>query len=455
MFDAPVVYVDIETTGANFSRNRVLEVAAIRVENGVVVREFQQLLNPETSIPHQITQLTGITNNDVVSEPTFSQIADELYEVLDGAIFIAHNVRFDYSFLKHEFALLGISFRPSLLCTVRLSRALYPGHRRHNLQSLIERHGIPVTDRHRALADASAIHYFTQLAYEAHGDTAFKAAVGRQLKMQYTPPYLNDDLIHTLPDTPGVYIFRDENNQPLYIGKSIKLRTRVVSHFQSTHHREVAIAQATKSIDHITTNGELAALLLESKLVKQLLPLHNRKLRRIKKYAMFVKRTVNSYPNIEIVSGVLDETTQLDSVYGLYSTRTKAKKRLDEITRTFSLCPKLMGLEKTAGACFSYSLGMCKGACIQKESAKSYSNRFEIALAQNQLQSWPYGGPIILPLDDSGQSVVIDNWVVQYYTDENGERIYEDIERSFDLDEYKIIRRFIRENSSTIRQIEA
>ena len=137
MFEYPVVFVDIETTGGSYRNSRVLEVAAIRFENGQVTREFNTLLNPQTYIPESITSLTGITESDVIDAPLFEDIADELLDVLEGAVFIAHNVRFDYSFLKNEFALVGSTFSPKLLCTVRLSRALYYQQKGHSLAKLI------------------------------------------------------------------------------------------------------------------------------------------------------------------------------------------------------------------------------------------------------------------------------------------------------------------------------
>lgn len=187
MFDYPVVFVDIETTGGSVKNSRVIEVAAIRFENGQVVREFSSLINPEAHIPASITAFTGITSRDVLSAPVFAGIASELADVMNGAIFIAHNVRFDYSFLRHEFAQLGVEFSPKLLCTVRLSRALYAQHKGHSLATLIERHAIPVLARHRALDDARAMMHFTQLAFNEHGYDTFTAAVMRQLKTQLLP----------------------------------------------------------------------------------------------------------------------------------------------------------------------------------------------------------------------------------------------------------------------------
>lgn len=184
MFDAPVVFVDIETTGGSPTNSRVLEVAAIRVENNIVTQEFSTLINPETYIPAFITDITGITESDVYDAPTFAEITDQLLEICEGAVFVAHNVRFDYSFLKQEFANVGYAFNPKLLCTVRLSRALYKQHKGHSLEALINRHNIPFEQRHRALDDTRAIWHFSKLAFAEHGAELFAAAVHKQLKPQ-------------------------------------------------------------------------------------------------------------------------------------------------------------------------------------------------------------------------------------------------------------------------------
>ena len=356
MFEYPVVFVDIETTGGSYRNSRVLEVAAIRYESGEVVQEFSTLINPETYIPSSITSLTGITEADIIDAPKFEDIADELYEVLSGAIFIAHNVRFDYSFLKNEFAHVGIDLSVKLLCMVRLSRALYSQHTGHSLAKLIERHNIPVAARHRALDDARAIHYFSELAYDEHGPVTFREAVDKQLRTQYMPPHLNIEEISEVENVPGVYVFENEMHQPLYIGKSINLKKRILSHFQDRSSRELKMSQNIYHVRTIPTGSELAALILESKMVKELIPLFNRKLRRVSSYALLVKDETDGYATVSVKSGAVNADTDLTKVYGLYETRTKAKKQLELLTKTFQLCPKLMGLEKAKHACFSYSL---------------------------------------------------------------------------------------------------
>jgi len=451
MFNYPVVFVDIETTGGSYRNSRVLEVAAIRFENGEIVKEFSTLINPETYIPPTITSITGITENDIVGAPTFEEIADELLEVLEGAVFVAHNVRFDYSFLKMEFAKIGSGFSPKLLCTVRLSRYLYAAQKGHSLEKIILRHSIPVLDRHRALEDARAILYFSQLAFDEHGPDSFEQAVMHQLKSQSLPPHLDIQELEQIGNVPGVYIFKDETHQPVYVGKSITLKKRVMSHFQSTAPKELKLSQQVHHVETVPTGSELTALLLESKLIKELKPIYNRLLRRVSLYAMLVKKEQDGYASLAVVSGNVNNETDLSTIYGMYANRTKAKQALDELTRSYQLCPKLMGLEKANGACFSFMLGKCKGACVGQESAEEYNKRFEVALERSKLSEWPYEGSITIPVNEAGEKVVINNWIIQGFHDEYGEAVINDAEPNFDLDEYKIIRRFIKENRQFIQ----
>lgn len=178
----PLVFVDIETNALSPASGRIIEIAAIRVENGEVVQELNKLIDPGTELSHFTTQLTGITDADLRGAPAFSEIAEELHKVLDGAVFVAHNVNFDYSFIKQEFVRTGRDFDPSKLCTVRLSRALYPEHKSHKLANLIERHGFTYTARHRAYDDAHILWQFLQHVESAFEQDVLAQAISKQLK---------------------------------------------------------------------------------------------------------------------------------------------------------------------------------------------------------------------------------------------------------------------------------
>ncbi len=154
--------VDLETTGGSAYFNRIIEIGVLRVERGEVVARYSQSINPQIPIPEMITKITGLTDRDVAGAPLFEEVADELITFFEDAIFVAHNVMFDYSFLKEEYRRLGYSFNLDRLCTVRLSRALFPQHKRHNLAALIERHEFEAGNRHRAFDDAHVLWQFFQ-----------------------------------------------------------------------------------------------------------------------------------------------------------------------------------------------------------------------------------------------------------------------------------------------------
>ncbi len=450
MFEEPVVYVDIETSGGSLLHSRIIEVAAIRVENGEVVDQFISLVNPGSALPRWITDLTGITSSDVVQAPYFEDIAYQLHALLDGAIFIAHNVRFDYSYIKRELEQCGYAFNPKLLCTVRLSRALYPEHKGHSLAKIIERHQIQVNDRHRAYDDALAIKDFSELAFQEKGIEAFQSAMAKQLKTKTLPPNLDTTTLDSISNKPGVYVFEDEHHQPLYIGKSVALRKRVLSHFSSDVkiNKEMKISQGTHSIQVIETQTELEALLLESQMVKQLLPLHNRQLRRQSSHFVLLKDIdQNGYITITIADRNLALCNDLDTIYGMYTSRTKARAALMDKQKTFELCSKLLGLENTKHACFLYQLNKCYGACLGKEASTSYNERVETALERTRMESWPFKAPIAISRG-SDNYIVLNNWIILGYLHHAHSTAmkYEPVERQFDLDTYRILRSYIHTN---------
>src|SRR5437868_15491180 len=139
--DAPLAIVDLETTGTDPASDRITEIAILEVDGFALASQWSTLVNPGTSVPSAIQALTGISNAMVAAAPSFGELADALYEKLAGRVFVAHNARFDYGFLRREFERVGLRFAAKTLCSVRLSRRLYRGHRRHDLDSVIARHG--------------------------------------------------------------------------------------------------------------------------------------------------------------------------------------------------------------------------------------------------------------------------------------------------------------------------
>lgn len=459
LLDEPYVCVDVETDGMNYTHGHVIEVAAIRVEHGEIVREFTTLVNPGVSIPYFITNLTGITTNDVQDAPAFADIADELLDILDGATFVAHNVRFDYSFLKQEFRRAGIDFEPKQLCTVKLSRKLYPDQTSHKLSSLIDRHGFVYSARHRAYDDAHVLWQFLTLAQRQFAYEVLNEAIGYQIKRPSLPKHLDMESINNLPTGHGVYMFDDEKGMPLYIGKSVNIRRRVLSHFtrDSEEYREFKIAQSVYTIRFESTGGELEALLREAHLIKTEQPLYNRRLRRVRMLTA-LRQQMNSDGYITIVSDQLTEVRpdQFSTILALYDKRGAAKTSLLTIVKTFDLCPKLSGLEKAKGACFSYQLGRCKGACIGKEDAQAYNRRVLLAFEHKRIQSWPYDGPVIVRELTSEvantNGFIVDQWSIigKISQEEDFEPVITHYEAIFDYDAYKILRSFMTQRGTNI-----
>jgi DNA polymerase III subunit epsilon len=205
--NGPLAIVDVETTGSDPASDRITEIAVLEVTGFALTAQWSTLINPGGAIPGSIQALTGITQQMVESAPRFSDIAGELYERLAGRLFVAHNARFDYGFLRREFDRAGLKYLARTLCTVRLSRRLYPGAHGHDLDSLIERHGLECEARHRAAPDAAALWQFLCVAAADHGEDVLEVAA-RQVSRQPTlPPHLDRGAVDAIPDAPGVYLF--------------------------------------------------------------------------------------------------------------------------------------------------------------------------------------------------------------------------------------------------------
>lgn len=451
LFDHPIACIDVETTGTSPQGDRITEIAVVEMTPDGAVSEWSTLLNPQTRIPEYIERLTGITNRMVEDAPAFPDIAADLRERLEGRLFVAHNARFDYAFVKNEFQRIRESFHADTLCTVRLSRKLYPQHPKHNLDSLIERLGIRVEDRHRALADARVLVSFLRQAVQEHDVAVLRRAVDLVMARPALPPHLPEGLLDNLPDSPGVYLFYGDNDVPLYVGKSTSLRSRVLSHFAGDHRstKEMRLSQQIKRIDWRETAGELGALLLEARLVKDLQPIHNRRLRR--------KSELCSWQMIDAAGGgrtlALRYAADLDfgraaDLYGLFISRRQALEALRSLAAVHDLCLIQLGLEKPArgrtAPCFGHQLGRCRGVCVGREAPVRHDLRLLDALAKLKLKTWPYGGPVGIRevFGEREELHLVDNWC--YLGTARDEAELADLLSGstrpvFDLDTYKIL----------------
>jgi DNA polymerase-3 subunit epsilon len=408
LFAPRLCVVDLETTGTSPQRERVTEVGIVTIDSDgeqLRVEEWSSLINPGVPIPTEIQWLTGITNEMVRAAPPFAELADALAARLRDAVFIAHNARFDYGFLRQEFARAGIDWRATTLCTVRLSRLLFPDRSPHGLDAIIARFNLDVRDRHRALGDARAVWRFIEQLYARLPPGEIEAAVTRLLARPATPAHLPPEALAEVPSAPGVYRFYGLNAHPIYIGKSIDLAARIAGHFgaDSVSQTDARLSQETRRIAWDETAGEIGALLLESEQVKTLLPAHNIALRR-RAGAVLLRIDAQGRPRftkaVEMDAALAAEPA--GPWYGPFSSRASVRAQLIEAAAAEGLCLKRMGLEGRArrsapdAPCFSHQLHRCRGACVGAEPVDAHDARLHAGLAPRRLPPWPYAGAVAL-----------------------------------------------------------
>ena len=418
MFAPAIAFVDLETTGTTPTGDRITEIGIVRVADGEFLDEWSTLVNPECSIPEDIRVLTGITNEMVRGAPTFAEVRREVLERLEGHLFVAHNARFDYGFLKNEFRRMDVKYTADVLCTVRLSRKLYPEAVGHGLDAVIARHGLQDsylaqgapgfraqepsmrTGRHSALGDARALWRFVQMLYREREAAEIEAAVKRLLKIPSLPPQLAPDALEGLPEGPGVYRFYGVNDLPIYIGKSVSLRDRIRSHFSGDYRsaNDVRLSGEIRRIEVEETAGELGALLKEARLVKELLPLHNYRLRR-KLNACFIRLPDLRSPPAVVQAKDIDWSARdsgAEALYGPFATKAHVKALLEQVAGDEGLCWRQLGWEKRGGPCFARQVRKCRGACLGEETAERHNLRLATALAPHRLADWPWPGRVAI-----------------------------------------------------------
>lgn len=452
----PLAFVDLETTGANASGDRITEIGIVEVsEQGV--SEWSTLVNPEAPISPFIERLTGISNEMVSTAPTFAEVAGTLLEQLRGRLFIAHNVRFDYSFLRSEFKRAGLDFRADVLCTVKLSRKLFPQHPKHNLDALVERHHLPVTSRHRALADARAIHAFWGKIHEELPGETIRNALRELLKPLRLPPGLDAATLEDLPESHGVYLFYGENDAPLYIGKSSNIRRSALAHFSADrkHHRDELITQQIRRIEWIETAGDLGAQLTESRLIKALHPAHNPPRKGDHDLCAWkLEPAENGAMTVRLVyARELDFGTE-PGLYGLFPSKKKAVDALREISAAHRLCLIQLQLESPPqgrrASCSAHPHPHCKGLCIGKEAPGQHDIRLMAALARLQVQAWPFPGAVGIRETAKWGGMteihVFDHWAYLGSFKPGQEISYVHSERpAFELEIYKILTHYLKQ----------
>lgn len=367
--------VDIETTGGRAKGEKITEIGIVIFDGEKITQEFSTLLNPERKIPYFITQITGIDDKMVQGAPKFYEVAKRVFEMTEGMIFVAHNVSFDYNFIRAEFESLGGTFKRKKLCTVQLSRKLMPGKRSYSLGNLCEEMGIHNEARHRALGDAKATTELFRHLLSLEGMNANDLFSAGHLKSLNT--VVNLDIIQGLPDATGVYYFFNADDELIYVGKSINIKSRVIDHLSNNVSKKAMdMKQQISRIDFVLTGSELVALLKESEEIKRNQPKYNRSQKR----TYYSYGITDTYDEKGFRALRVEKLTSNSNPLISFSSKRSAKNYLFRLVENHELCQGISGLYSSGGPCFQYSIKQCNGACIGEEPVEEYNYRVNDAV---------------------------------------------------------------------------
>ena len=368
--------IDIETTGGMSSRDRITEIAMVKVKGGEIIDRYESLINPERSIPTEITRITGITNRMVEDAPRFYEIAKKIVDFTEDSIFVAHNVNFDYNFIREEFKSLGYTYSKKVLCTVKLSRRAFPGLRSYSLGNRIQHFGISVLNRHRAMDDVLATSDISSriLQGERHEEQIDRLLNGG-IKEFNLPGNITMEYLHTLPEEPGVYYFYNVHGTVIYVGKSINIRSRIFQHLGTIDAKTEKLSKQSHAISFELTGNELVAMLLESKEIKSLRPEIN-KAQRTQEYPYFIfsYRDEKGFLCFDFDrSGKKNEKDK--EILSYVATKQGAKSSIYHVAKSFGLCLGKCGLNECGMDCFYVHSQECYGASVMKEDPIEYNVR--------------------------------------------------------------------------------
>ena len=369
--------VDIETTGNGIKGNKITEISIFKFDGVAIVEEYTSLVNPECEIPYFITGLTGIDNQLVRNAPTFNEIAPQITAITEGSIFVAHSVNFDYNVIKHEFQSIGSDFIRKKLCTVRLSRRLFPGYNSYSLGKLCSALNIPLKDRHRARGDAHAtVLLFKKLIKLDGAEAVFKSFLNARSQEATLPPGLPKEVFLKLPQEPGIYYFKNSKGEIIYVGKAINIKKRVLSHFYDKATKEVRMCSETTHIDYERSGSEIVALLMETVAIKKHYPPYNlAQKRRITQYGIFSYEDRNGIRHLAYNKLPLTPNPLM-----ILNNTTDCRLLLETLCEQYRLCAKYCHLQEGVSSCSHFRLSSCDGICRDLESPDDYNNKVEKAI---------------------------------------------------------------------------
>ncbi|MGE0566768.1 MAG: exonuclease domain-containing protein [Bacteroidia bacterium] len=374
--------VDIETCGGKFEyrRGRITEICIVQHDGLQVTNVYTTLINPECNISPFYTNITGITNEMVQDAPKFHEIANNIWELTEGRVFVAHNVGFDYNFIKDEFSSLGAKFKRETLCTVRLSRKLMPGKLSYSLGNLCESLGIENSARHRAEGDAIATAKLFDLLLQIKSTNPELKNKGVDEIMTRRIDKMKKYILDKLPEECGVYYFYNKDGQIIYIGKSVNAYNRALSHFNSTESKGKKMLNELYSAGFTNTGSELIALLLETEEIKKHQPKFNR-MRKATVYSHCIDWFIDEK---QIVNFRIVEYDFSENALCTFVSYLSARERLEQWIEDYSLCLKYCGLTGEDSVCFNHQIKNCLGICAEEESPDEYNLRAHKVLANHQ-----------------------------------------------------------------------
>jgi DNA polymerase III subunit epsilon len=338
--------VDIETTGGYAAASGITEIAVIIHDGSKVVKHFETLINPQQNIPRYITALTGIDNYMVQDAPAFDEIAAVLYELLHDKIFVAHNVNFDYSFVKHQLKNAGFDLAVKKLCTVRLSRKVFTGLPSYSLGNLCRSLNIDIENRHRAGGDAKATARLFDHLLANGAEEQVALMLKKTSSEQWLPLHLEKKEIQSLPLTPGVYYFHDAKDKIVYVGKAINIRKRVSSHFtvNDAGRKRQNFVRTIHKITYKECANELEAIVLENIEIRRLWPKHNQSLKKpVQRFGLYMYEDNYGYCRLAIDK----KKKNLRSLY-TFNMLNEGLVMLRKMIEEFELDEKLCFLNKNS-----------------------------------------------------------------------------------------------------------
>lgn len=377
--------VDIETTGSYAAANGITEISIHIFDGNAVIEKFETLINPGQPIPSFISAMTGITDKMVSQAPAFADVAEKIFTLLQDKIFIAHNVNFDYSFVNSHLKEAGFELNVRKLCTVRLSRKIFPGFQSYSLGKLCHSLGITINDRHRAGGDTEATVKIFKLLLENDKEQQIQKSLQRNSKEAILPPNVPKEDFEKLPYTPGVYFFHNEKGKVVYVGKANNIRYRVNSHFSnnSESRQKQNFMQHVHRISFESCGTEIMACILESTEIKKRWPVFNSSQKRWEDiYGIFLYEDQNGYQRLAI-----DKNRKRLNPVSTFHYLVDGHAIIRKLIKDFKLCPKLCFLQRDDNKCDGIKEGYCNGACEKSEPVEKYNKRVQQAC--DSLRSQP------------------------------------------------------------------